>query len=214
MQVPLNRADAPRSNWNLAMAPGWLCFLRASTRKTRKLVLQLWLKFRLRSSFILKTMWNKNLQELELCFQRESAVGSWEDTENKFRAVHKLLLENHYDVMMVEAGAEKICTAHFDPCCQTHAQDWMLTSIESSILVCVLYICPFVISVRCLYMFIPCFPEILFLISCRLASIVAYKKMLNRNLIVWKDWNPVSWTSKSQVSILNPAFNWKVWGFS
>eukprot|EP00434_Breviolum_minutum_P003223 symbB.v1.2.002837.t1/scaffold144.1/size299099/15 len=27
------------------------------------------------------------------------------DTENKFRAVHKLLLENHYDVMMVEAGA-------------------------------------------------------------------------------------------------------------
>ena len=57
---------------------------------------------------------------------------------------------------------------------------------------------------------IPCFPEILFLISCRLASIVAYKKMLNRNSIVWKDWNPVSWTSNSQVSILNPAFNWKV----
>ena len=155
----------------------------------------------------------KNLP-VELCFQRESAVGSWEDTENKFRAVHKLLLENHYDVMMVEAGAEKICTAHFDPCCQTHAQDWMLTSIESSILVCVLYICPFVISLRCLYMFIPCFPEILFLISCRLGSIVAYKKMLNRNLIVWKDWNPVCWTSNSQVSILNPAFNWKVWGFS
>ena len=139
----------------------------------------------------------KNLP-VELCFQRESAVGSWEDTENKFRAVHKLLLENHYDVMMVEAGAEKICTAHFDPCCQTHAQDWMLTSIESSILVCVLYICTFVISLRCLYMFIPCFPEILFLISCQLASIEAYKKMLNRNLIVWKDWNPVSWTSKAR----------------
>ena len=25
-QVPLNRADAPMSNWQLGMAPGWLCF--------------------------------------------------------------------------------------------------------------------------------------------------------------------------------------------
>ena len=26
MQAPLNRADAPMSNWQLGMAPGWLCF--------------------------------------------------------------------------------------------------------------------------------------------------------------------------------------------
>ena len=26
VQVPLNRADAPMSNWQLGMAPGWLCF--------------------------------------------------------------------------------------------------------------------------------------------------------------------------------------------
>ena len=26
MQVPLNRAEAPMSNWQLGMAPGWLCF--------------------------------------------------------------------------------------------------------------------------------------------------------------------------------------------
>ena len=26
MQVPSNRADAPMSNWQLGMAPGWLCF--------------------------------------------------------------------------------------------------------------------------------------------------------------------------------------------
>ena len=25
-QAPLNRADAPMSNWQLGMAPGWLCF--------------------------------------------------------------------------------------------------------------------------------------------------------------------------------------------
>ena len=25
-QLPLNRADAPMSNWQLGMAPGWLCF--------------------------------------------------------------------------------------------------------------------------------------------------------------------------------------------
>ena len=39
-----------------------------------------------------------------------------EDTEMKFRAVHKLLMENHYEILMVEAGVEKIClhmfTAH------------------------------------------------------------------------------------------------------
>ena len=103
-------------------------------------------------------------------------------------------------------------TAHFNPCCQTdrspkwfsglnlhlmlRIECWL--SIESSVLVCVLHFCLFVISLRCLYMFIPCFPEILFLISCQLASIEAYKKMLNRNLIVWKDWNPVSWTSKAR----------------
>ena len=26
MQAPLNRADAPMSNWQLGTAPGWLCF--------------------------------------------------------------------------------------------------------------------------------------------------------------------------------------------
>ena len=30
----------------------------------------------------------------------------------KFRAVHKLLVENHYEILMVEAGVEKISTAH------------------------------------------------------------------------------------------------------
>ena len=40
MQVPLNRADAPRSNWNLATVPDWRWFQLGLTRKTRKLVLQ------------------------------------------------------------------------------------------------------------------------------------------------------------------------------
>ena len=37
-----------------------------------------------------------------------------EDTEMKFRAVHKLLIDNDYEVMMVDAdaGARKTCTAH------------------------------------------------------------------------------------------------------
>ena len=30
-----------------------------------------------------------------------------EDTETKFRAVHKILVDNHYDVLMVEAGAKR-----------------------------------------------------------------------------------------------------------
>ncbi len=52
-----------------------------------------------------------------------------EDTENKFRAVQKLLVENHYEILMVEAGAEKICTAHLNPRCQTEATNDSLIRI-------------------------------------------------------------------------------------
>ena len=37
-------------------------------------------------------------------------MDSGKDTETKVCAVHKILLENHYDVLMVEAGARKVCT--------------------------------------------------------------------------------------------------------
>ena len=40
-----------------------------------------------------------------------------EETETKFRAVHQLLVENQYEVLMVEAGARKRCTAHNPPSC-------------------------------------------------------------------------------------------------
>ena len=32
----------------------------------------------------------------------------------KFRAVHKLLMENHYEILMVEAGVEKIYVPHLE----------------------------------------------------------------------------------------------------
>ena len=38
-----------------------------------------------------------------------------EETETKFRAVHQLLVENHYEVLMVDAGARKRCTARNPP---------------------------------------------------------------------------------------------------
>ena len=41
-------------------------------------------------------------------------MDSGKDTETKFRAVHKILLENHYDVLMVEAGARKVCTGSLE----------------------------------------------------------------------------------------------------
>ena len=64
----------------------------------------------------------------------------------------------------------------------------------------------------CMYMFIPCSAEILFLISCQLGPLEAYKKMLNRNLIVWKDWNPVSWTSKAKCPFwMQPSIESSLW---
>ena len=35
-----------------------------------------------------------------------------EETETKFRAVHQLLVENQYEVLMVEAGARKTCNMY------------------------------------------------------------------------------------------------------
>ena len=46
------------------------------------------------------------------------------DTGTSATAEPKLVsMENHYDyeVLMLEAGAEKICTAHLNPCCETEA---------------------------------------------------------------------------------------------
>ena len=54
-----------------------------------------------------------------------------EDTENKFRAVRKLLVENHYEVLMVEAGAEKICKAHLNPRCWTEA-NWIIDDAKQA----------------------------------------------------------------------------------
>ena len=85
-------------------------------------------------------MWNKNLQEpsprivlstrLQPCPLALLFVA--EDTENKFRAVKKLLVENHYEVLMVDAGAEKICTAHLNPRCQTEATNESLVRVGIS----------------------------------------------------------------------------------
>ena len=38
-----------------------------------------------------------------------------EDTEIKFRAVHKILVDNHYDVLMVEAGAKRYVPHNSNP---------------------------------------------------------------------------------------------------
>ena len=38
-----------------------------------------------------------------------------EETETKFRAVHQLLVESQYEVLMVEAGARMTCTDHSPP---------------------------------------------------------------------------------------------------
>ena len=83
-------------------------------------------------------MWNKNLQEpsprivlstrLQPCPLALLFVA--EDTENKFRAVKKLLVENHYEVLMVDAGAEKICTAHLNPRCLTEAISCSRSNID------------------------------------------------------------------------------------
>jgi len=61
--------------------------------------------------------WSKNHQEsfrrivLSTKLQACTAVVA-EDTEMKFRAVHQLLVENQYEILMVEAGVEKTSTAH------------------------------------------------------------------------------------------------------
>ena len=80
-------------------------------------------------------MWNKNLQESSrriVLSTRQNLLLVAEDTENKFRAVQELLVENHYEVLMVKAGAEKICTAqsaHLNPRCQTEATNDSLVRI-------------------------------------------------------------------------------------
>ena len=77
-------------------------------------------------------MWNKNLQESSrriVLSTRQNLLLVAEDTENKFRAVQELLVENHYEVLMVEAGAEKICTAHLNPRCQTETTNDSLVRI-------------------------------------------------------------------------------------
>ena len=104
-------------------------------------------------------MWNKNLQEpsprivlstrLQPCPLALLFVA--EDTENKFRAVKKLLVENHYEVLMVDAGGPKRYVLHTStPVVRqkpqmnlwlefaSHAHDWILTFL-------------FVISLWCLY---------------------------------------------------------------
>ena len=57
---------------------------------------------------------------MEACSERKMqtlplALLLAEETETKFRAVHQLLVENQYEVLMVEAGARKRCTAHNPP---------------------------------------------------------------------------------------------------
>ena len=54
-----------------------------------------------------------------------------EDTENKFRAVRELLVENHYEILMVEAGAEKICKAHLNPRCWTET-NWIIDDAKQA----------------------------------------------------------------------------------
>ena len=43
-------------------------------------------------------------------------------------------MENHYgyEVLMLEAGAEKICTAHLNPCCETEAANESLVRLCTS----------------------------------------------------------------------------------
>ena len=62
-QVPLNRADAPMSNnWQLGMAPGWLCFQLDLMNLAENMAVVA--RFRLRSSFLLKVIvWNQNLRQ-------------------------------------------------------------------------------------------------------------------------------------------------------
>ena len=55
-----------------------------------------------------------------------------EETETKFRAVHQLLVENQYEVLMVEAGARKTCTAHNPPVVGQNSGDDFWVSPKSS----------------------------------------------------------------------------------
>ena len=63
---------------------------------------------------LIQVKWSKNRQEsfrrIALLTCRLLLVS--EDTEMKFRAVHKLLVENHYESLMVEAGVEQIYVLH------------------------------------------------------------------------------------------------------
>ena len=66
MQVPLNRADAPMSNWQLGMAPGWLCFQLGLLNLAENIAVVA--RFRLRSSFLFGIVWNKTGGQLEIWF--------------------------------------------------------------------------------------------------------------------------------------------------
>ena len=68
-------------------------------------------------------MRNKNLQEsshrIVLSMRLETCPLAllWvaEDTETKFRAVHKILVDNYYEVLMVEAGAKRYVPENSNP---------------------------------------------------------------------------------------------------
>ena len=67
MQAPLNRADAPMSNWQLGMAPGWLCFQLDWIKRAENMAVVA--RFRLRSSLLFIVMaWNKIGGQLEIWF--------------------------------------------------------------------------------------------------------------------------------------------------
>lgn len=48
---------------------------------------------------------------------------STEETVAKFKNVHKILVENHYDVIMVDRGARKVCV--IQTCRWMDARDWV-----------------------------------------------------------------------------------------
>ena len=63
----------------------------------------------------------------------QQKVPTAEETETKFRAVHQLLVDNQYEVLMVEAGARKTCTAHNPPVVGQNSGDgfWLTICIIS-----------------------------------------------------------------------------------